>query len=172
MTLAVASRALYLRCEFKYGVWSGDTAPTQLYDPVNFTKLAIQSQTQKFEQLVSNMESSAGQVLASVAANDKTASRAAESDFMPPHLFGLLLGADITELAQTTSAVTNEVGGVNPAGEMSWQRYAVALLAFSVAGFVTLYGLLRVQAPEQLRTVQRRQRQALRQPCRRCRWWR
>ena len=109
MTLAVASRALYLRCEFKYGVWSGDTAPTQLYDPVNFTKLAIQSQTQKFEQLVSNMESSAGQVLASVAANDKTASLAAESDFMPPHLFGLLLGADITELAQTTSAVTNEV---------------------------------------------------------------
>jgi K+-transporting ATPase ATPase A chain len=37
------------------------------------------------------------------------------------------------------------LGGVNPAGEMTWQRYAVALLAFSFAGFVTLYGLLRMQ---------------------------
>ena len=37
------------------------------------------------------------------------------------------------------------LGGVNPASEMSWQRYAVAVLAFSLAGFVTLYVLMRVQ---------------------------
>lgn len=43
MTLAVASRATYLRCEFKFGVWSGDVAPTSFYDPVNFTKLEITS---------------------------------------------------------------------------------------------------------------------------------
>jgi K+-transporting ATPase ATPase A chain len=35
--------------------------------------------------------------------------------------------------------------GVNPTAEMNWQRYAIAVLAFSFAGFVSLYALLRVQ---------------------------
>lgn len=108
MALAVASRAIYLRCEFKFGVWSGDTAPTNFYDPVNFTKLEITSQNQEFEQLISNMESSAGETLASVAKTAEAAKLAAEADYMPPYLFGLLLGADITELSQTTSAVADE----------------------------------------------------------------
>jgi hypothetical protein len=75
---------------------------------VNFTKLEIKSQEQEFEQLLSNMESSAGETLASVAKTSKAAGVTAEADYMPPHLFGLLLGADITELAQTTSAVSDE----------------------------------------------------------------
>ncbi len=108
MALAVASRAIYLRCEFKFGVWSGDVAPTNYYDPVNFTKLEITSQAQEFEQLLSNMESSAGETLASVAKTAEAAKLAAEADYMPPYLFGLLLGADITELSQTTSAVADE----------------------------------------------------------------
>src|SRR5664280_97285 len=37
------------------------------------------------------------------------------------------------------------ISGVSPAAEMSWQRYAVAVLAFSFAGFVMLYALMRVQ---------------------------
>jgi K+-transporting ATPase ATPase A chain len=37
------------------------------------------------------------------------------------------------------------VCGINPTSEMNWQRYAVAVLAFSFAGFVMLYGLMRVQ---------------------------
>lgn len=108
MATPVAPRALYLRCEFKYGLWSGDTAPTQYYDPVNFTKLEITSQVQEFEQLVSNMESTYGETLASVAKPTSAASLAAEADYMPPHLFGLLLGADITDLAQTGATVTDE----------------------------------------------------------------
>ena len=108
MTLAVASRATYLRCEFKFGVWSGDVAPTQFYDPVNFTKLEITSQTQEFEQLISNMEASYGQVLASVAKPTEAASLSAEADYMPPYLMGLMLGADITELAQSSGAVTDD----------------------------------------------------------------
>ena len=108
MTLAVASRATYLRCEFKFGVWSGDIAPTQFYDPVNFTKLEIQSQKQEFEQLLSNMESSYGQVLASVAKPTEAASLSAEAGYMPPYLMGLLLGADITELSQSSGAVADE----------------------------------------------------------------
>ena len=108
MTLAVASRAIYLRCEFKFGVWSGDTAPTSFYDPVNFTKLEITSQKQEFEQLLSNMESTYGQVLASVAKPTESASLAAEADYMPPYLMGLMLGADITELSQSSGAVADE----------------------------------------------------------------
>ena len=108
MTLAVASRATYLRCEFKFGVWSGDTAPTSYYEAVNFTKLEIQSQVQEFERLLSNMESTYGQVLGSVAKPTESASLSAEADYMPPYLMGLLLGADITELSQNTSAVTKE----------------------------------------------------------------
>lgn len=108
MAIPVASRAVYLRCEFKFGVWSGDTAPTQFYDPINFTKLEIASQTQEFEQLISNMESTYGQTLASVAKPTEVASLAAEADYMPPYLFGLLLGADITELSQSSGAVADE----------------------------------------------------------------
>src|SRR5574343_650170 len=102
MTIAVASRAIYLRCEFKFGVWAGDVAPTSFYDPVNFTKLEISSQTQEFEQLLSNMESTYGQILASVAKPTEAAKLSAEADYMPPYLIGLMLGADITELSQST----------------------------------------------------------------------
>jgi K+-transporting ATPase ATPase A chain len=37
------------------------------------------------------------------------------------------------------------VCGINPAGEMTWQKYAMAVLAFSAAGFVLLYILMRLQ---------------------------
>lgn len=108
MAIAVASRALYLNCAFKFGLWSGDVAPTQYYDPVNFTKLEITSQTQEADSLISNMEGSAGETLASVQKSTKPASLSAEADYMPPALFGLLLGADITETTQTTAGVIDE----------------------------------------------------------------
>ena len=37
------------------------------------------------------------------------------------------------------------VAGIDPAQEMSWRQYSVALLAFNALGFVALYALLRVQ---------------------------
>ncbi|HLI96931.1 MAG TPA: potassium-transporting ATPase subunit KdpA, partial [Candidatus Baltobacteraceae bacterium] len=37
------------------------------------------------------------------------------------------------------------LGGVNPDQEMTWYVYALAMLAFSVAGLVWLYVLLRTQ---------------------------
>lgn len=108
MSIPVASRGLYLKAALKPGLWSGDTAPTQFYDPVNFPKLALTSQTQEAEQIISTMDGSEGEVLASVMKTKDPAKLAAESDFMPPMMFGLLLGADITELSQTTAAVTAE----------------------------------------------------------------
>ncbi|MGD0572671.1 MAG: potassium-transporting ATPase subunit KdpA [Sedimentisphaerales bacterium] len=35
--------------------------------------------------------------------------------------------------------------GVNPANEMGWQRYTVAMIVFNAAGFVVLYALMRLQ---------------------------
>jgi potassium-transporting ATPase potassium-binding subunit len=38
------------------------------------------------------------------------------------------------------------ISGVTASSEMSWQQYAVAVLVFSLAGFLFLYGLLRLQS--------------------------
>lgn len=103
MTIAVASRAIYLNCAFKFGFWSGDTAPTLYYDPVNFTKLEITSQSQESDDLLSNMEGSIGEALASVQRPTEPASLEAEANYMAPAMFGLLLGADITALNQSAS---------------------------------------------------------------------
>ncbi|MCC6405596.1 MAG: potassium-transporting ATPase subunit KdpA, partial [Planctomycetes bacterium] len=37
------------------------------------------------------------------------------------------------------------IGGVDPAREMTWRQYALALLAFQLVGVVALYALLRLQ---------------------------
>ena len=108
MALAVASKALYLNCAIKFGFWSGDTAPTQFYDDVNWTKLALTTQQQEAENLLSNMEGSAGEPLASVNKTTEAGSLSAEADYMPPQLFSVLLGATLTEVTQTTGAVADE----------------------------------------------------------------
>ncbi len=37
------------------------------------------------------------------------------------------------------------ISGIDPREEMSWQRYALAMLMFNLAGFATVYVLLRLQ---------------------------
>jgi len=37
------------------------------------------------------------------------------------------------------------LAGVDPAGEMTWRQYAIAMLAFNLLGLVFLYGLQRIQ---------------------------
>lgn len=114
MTIPVASRATYLQCAFKFGLWNGDTAPTQYYDPANFTKMEITGIKQESDDLVSNIEGTVGENLASVNKPTDAAQLSAEADFMPPALFALLIGSDTpTELNQLTSAVTDEA--VTPA---------------------------------------------------------
>ncbi|MDS4020671.1 MAG: hypothetical protein RKR03_09235 [Candidatus Competibacter sp.] len=108
MTVAVASKSLYLNCAIKFGFWSGDTAPTQFYDPVNWTKLELTSQQQESDDLLSNMEGSAGEILASVNKTTEAGSLSAEADYMPPALYAVLLGATLSEVTQTTSAVVDE----------------------------------------------------------------
>jgi len=43
-------------------------------------------------------------------------------------------------------ALLYRLGGVSPDEEMSWQRYALALLVFNFAGALIVYGLQRLQA--------------------------
>lgn len=108
MTIAVASKSLYLNCAIKFGFWAGDTAPTQFYDPVNWTKLELSSQKQESDDLLSNMEGSAGEIIASVNKTTEAGSLSAEADYMPPALYAVLLGATLTEVTQTTAAVADE----------------------------------------------------------------
>lgn len=113
MTVPVASRATYLNCALKYGFWAGDVAPTSFYDPANFTKAEITNPTQESDVLTSNMEGSIGEALASVNKPTAAAKIALEGDYMAPALVSLLLGADLTELAQSTAGVVDEA--VTPA---------------------------------------------------------
>lgn len=108
MAIAVASKALYLNCAIKFGFWSGDTAPTQFYDAVNWTKLELTTQQQEAENLLSNMEGSAGEPLASVNKTTEAGSLSAEADYMPPALYAVLLGATLSEVTQTTGAIADE----------------------------------------------------------------
>jgi len=108
MTVAVASKSLYLNCAIKFGFWSGDTAPTQFYDQVNWTKLELTSQKQESDDLLSNMEGSAGELLASVNKTTEAGWLWAEADYMPPALYSVLLGATLSEVTQTTAAITAE----------------------------------------------------------------
>lgn len=109
MTVSVAPRSTYLLVEMKFGLWSGDVEPTTYYDPSNFTKIELTGQTQSQDKLASVMESSLGQNLASVAKPTEGAKISLEvNGYMPPALLALILGADLTELAQTTAAVADE----------------------------------------------------------------
>ncbi|MCU0806391.1 MAG: hypothetical protein MUC53_00105 [Candidatus Contendobacter sp.] len=116
MAVAVASKALYLNCAIKFGFWSGDTPPTQFYDAVNWTKLELTSQVQESDDLLSNMEGSAGELLASVNKTTEAGSLSAEADYMPPALYSVLLGATLTEVTQSATTVTKEAIGAQTLG--------------------------------------------------------
>ena len=89
MAIPVVSRATYLNCAFKYGFWSGDTAPTQFYDPANFTKAEITNPVQEADVLPSNMEGSIGEALASVNKPTEAAKISLEADYMSPALMAV-----------------------------------------------------------------------------------
>ncbi|MCP5196984.1 MAG: hypothetical protein H6974_09395 [Gammaproteobacteria bacterium] len=108
MTIPVVPRATYLQCAFKFGFHAGDVPPTSFYDPVDFTKVEITNPVQEADVLTSNMEGSIGEALASVNKPSESAKIALEADYMPPALLALLMGADLSELAQSTAPVVDE----------------------------------------------------------------
>lgn len=101
----------YVEAAVKVGIWSGETAPTQFYGPINFTKLGISPPAQELERLKSNLEGSVGEDLATVQkpAADASTELAAEFDRGTPDLMALAIGADMAELAQSSSSAIDEL---------------------------------------------------------------
>ena len=51
----------------------------------------------------------------------------------------------LTPVLMPVERVFYKLSGVDPAREQSWFAYTIAMLAFSVVGFVSLYALQRLQ---------------------------
>jgi hypothetical protein len=102
-------RPMYVQCRLNYGLYVGDVAPTTFLGPVNITKLELNSITQEQERLISNMEGSWGEALASVSKPTDPGTMVMEFNSMPTELLSLVIGADVTALTQTADTITDEV---------------------------------------------------------------
>ena len=101
-------RFLFLDVAMKYGAFGGATRPTQLFDPINFTKLEFTPPPQKTERITSRMEGSIGQSLGSVQrASGEPGTLSAEFDAAPVGFLALALGATVAELAVAAKTVTD-----------------------------------------------------------------
>lgn len=107
--MAYNHRPMYLQCRLNYGLYVGDVAPTNLLGPVNMTKLELSSIVQEQERLISNMEGSWGEALASVSKPTDPGTISMEFNSMPKELLSLVIGADVTSLTQTNDTITDEV---------------------------------------------------------------
>lgn len=102
-------RPLYIQYKPYYGLWTGDTPPTQFYGPINITKLETTPITQEDDDNISNIAGSIGEVLASVPKPTEAGTLSMEFNSMPTDLLNLVIGADESTLSQTTGAVTDEL---------------------------------------------------------------
>ncbi len=107
--MAYDHRPMYVQCRLNYGLYTGDVAPTTYLGPVNITKLELNSIKQEQERLISNMEGSWGEALASVAKPTDPGTMVMEFNSMPQELLSLVIGADVSALTQTNDAVPDEV---------------------------------------------------------------
>jgi hypothetical protein len=108
MALSTSPRAIYLRCELKVGLWSGDTWPAYYTDPINFETVELTAPEQEKEELISNMTSNFGSALDSQSKPTAAATTSMTFSTMPPQLLAVVLGADVTEETQSSADVTAE----------------------------------------------------------------
>ncbi len=106
--MAFEHRPMYIQAALNYGLWSGDTAPTQFQGPINFTKLGLTAIKQENDRLISNIDGSFGEALASVPKPTDPGTVSMEFNSMPKELLSLVIGADQTALTQTNDTVTDE----------------------------------------------------------------
>lgn len=107
--MAFDHRPFWIQCALNYGLWSGDTPPTQYQGPINITKLETTPIKQENDRLISNIYGSFGEALASVPKPTESAALSMEFSSMPKELLALVIGADETALTQTADTVTDEV---------------------------------------------------------------
>ena len=105
---ATSNRYFYLRAEFKFGIWDGLAAPSAFYGPVNFTKLEITAPKQKMTRLMSNMESSYGNLLDAQPSVSDPATLNCEFDSMTSGLLNMLIGSASSDLTQASGAIATE----------------------------------------------------------------
>lgn len=106
--MAFDHRPFYVQCALNYGLWSGDTPPTQYQGPINITKLETSPIKQENDRLISNIYGSFGEAMASVPKPTESASLSMEFSSMPKELLALVIGADQTALTQSAGTVTDE----------------------------------------------------------------
>lgn len=106
--MAFDHRPIYLQCSMNYGLWNGDTAPTQYQGPINITKLETTPIKQENDRLISNIDGSFGEALASVSKPTDPGTLSMEFNSMPKDLLALVIGADTATLTQTSDTVTDE----------------------------------------------------------------
>lgn len=106
--MAFDTRPMYIQAALNYGLWSGDVAPTQYQGPINITKLELTAIQQENDRLISNIDGSFGEALASVPKPTDPGTVSMEFNSMPKDLLALVIGADQTALTQTNDTVTDE----------------------------------------------------------------
>lgn len=106
--MAFDHRPLYIECAMKFGLWNGDTPPSQFLGPINITKLETTPITQEDDDLTSNIAGSVGEVLDSVPKPTDAGTLSMEFNSMPKDLLSLVIGADNSALAQNGASVTDE----------------------------------------------------------------
>lgn len=106
--MAFEHRPMYIQAALNYGLWSGDTAPTQYQGPINITKLELTAIKQENDRLISNIDGSFGEALASVPKPTDPGTVSMEFNSMPKELLSLVIGADQSALTQTNDTVTDE----------------------------------------------------------------
>ena len=100
---------VYLQAAMKAGFWNGDVAPTSYFDPLNFKTLELTAIKQENDRLLSNMEGSVGEALASVPKPTDPGTFKAEIDTLTETVAAVLLGADVAALNQSSGDITDEV---------------------------------------------------------------
>lgn len=109
MALSKANKAVFLNCELKVGIRAGqDSAPSYFHDPVNFTSIEITPPVQESIERLSNMTSNYGSALSTVPKPTEAAKVKLTFNDFPPQLLAVVLGADLSEVTQTTAAVPDE----------------------------------------------------------------
>jgi hypothetical protein len=100
---------IFTQFEGRIGIWSGLTPPTSYSDFVNFESIKITAPEQEVKKLISRMTSTAGTALDSQnVATDKVATVEIESSTFTPGMLEMMLGATVSEVVQTSGAVTDE----------------------------------------------------------------
>lgn len=106
--MAFEHRPIYINVAMNFGIWVNDVEPTQFDGPVNFTQLEFTPGAQEFDDLLSNVDGSVGELLASVGRPTESAQATIAFNSQPKDLLAIALNADASALSQTGATQTDQ----------------------------------------------------------------